>query len=163
MTLNAQAPLVRVSGMTRRFGQTAALTDVSFTIMRGEILDLIGPNGAGKTTLLECFAGLQPANTGVVQWQGAPLAPDRRKVYLFYVPENIEPYLGLITPHPLLLMDEPFDGFDLKQTRETMMILGEVAKRGRTLLLAIHQLSDAERMCRRFVLSSPAGCAARGA
>jgi len=60
--------------------------------------------------------------------------------------------LALITPHPLLLMDEPFDGFDLRQTREIMGVLRDVAAGGRTLVLAIHQLVDAERICDRFVL-----------
>jgi ABC-type multidrug transport system ATPase subunit len=60
--------------------------------------------------------------------------------------------LALLTPHPLLLMDEPFDGFDLRQTREIMTVLREVASNGRTLVLAIHQLSDAARVCDRFVL-----------
>jgi ABC-2 type transport system ATP-binding protein len=60
--------------------------------------------------------------------------------------------LALIAPHPLLLLDEPFDGFDLRQTREMMKLIRNVAARGRTLLLAIHQLADAERVCDRFVL-----------
>jgi ABC-type multidrug transport system ATPase subunit len=60
--------------------------------------------------------------------------------------------LALIAPQPLLLMDEPFDGFDLRQTREVMGVVREVAHNGRTLVLAIHQLIDAERVCDRFVL-----------
>jgi ABC-type multidrug transport system ATPase subunit len=60
--------------------------------------------------------------------------------------------LALIAPQPLLLMDEPFDGFDLRQTREVMGVVREVARNGRTLVLAIHQLIDAERVCDRFVL-----------
>ena len=60
--------------------------------------------------------------------------------------------LALLTPHPLLLMDEPFDGFDLRQTREIMNVLRDVARNGRTLVLAIHQLSDAARVCDHFVL-----------
>jgi ABC-2 type transport system ATP-binding protein len=60
--------------------------------------------------------------------------------------------LGLLTPHPLLLMDEPFDGFDLRQIREIVGVLRKEVARGRTLALAIHQLLDAERVCDRFVL-----------
>jgi ABC-type multidrug transport system ATPase subunit len=60
--------------------------------------------------------------------------------------------LALIAPQPLLLMDEPFDGFDLRQTREVMGVVRAVARNGRTLVLAIHQLIDAERVCDRFVL-----------
>jgi ABC-type multidrug transport system ATPase subunit len=62
--------------------------------------------------------------------------------------------IGLIAPHPLLLMDEPFDGFDLRQTREVMALLRETAGNGRTILLSIHQLADAERVADRFVLLS---------
>ena len=60
--------------------------------------------------------------------------------------------LGLLTPHPLLLMDEPFDGFDLRQTRDIVGVLRREASKDRTLVLAIHQLSDAERVCDRFIL-----------
>src|SRR5499433_3531675 len=60
--------------------------------------------------------------------------------------------LALLTPHPLVLLDEPFDGFDLRQTREIMHVLRDVANNGRTLVLAIHQLGDAARVCDRFVL-----------
>src|SRR5262245_54946249 len=60
--------------------------------------------------------------------------------------------VGLLTPQPLLLMDEPFDGFDLRQTREIMGVLRRCAAEGHTLVLAIHQLPDAERVCDRFVL-----------
>src|SRR5712671_2610171 len=60
--------------------------------------------------------------------------------------------LGLLTPHPLLLMDEPFDGFDLRQTREIVGVLRKEVAKGRTFALAIHQLLDAERVCDRFIL-----------
>lgn len=60
--------------------------------------------------------------------------------------------LGLLTPHPLLLMDEPFDGFDLRQIRDVVGVLRREAAKGRSLVLAIHQLMDAERVCDRFIL-----------
>jgi ABC-2 type transport system ATP-binding protein len=65
--------------------------------------------------------------------------------------------LALLAPHPLLLMDEPFDGFDLKQTREMILVLRQIVAKGRTLVVSIHQLSDAERVCDRFVLLAD-GC-----
>jgi ABC-2 type transport system ATP-binding protein len=60
--------------------------------------------------------------------------------------------LGLLTPQNVLLMDEPFDGFDLRQSRNVIQVLRKDAARGRTLILAIHQLADAERVCDRFLL-----------
>src|SRR5258708_14421577 len=65
--------------------------------------------------------------------------------------------LALLTPQPLLLMDEPFDGFDLRQTRDIAGVLRKEVAKGRTLVLAIHQLLDAERVCDRFVLLAD-GC-----
>lgn len=60
--------------------------------------------------------------------------------------------LALLTPHPVLLMDEPFDGFDIRQTREIMDVMRRFGAQGRTFTLAIHQLTDAERVCDRFIL-----------
>ena len=61
--------------------------------------------------------------------------------------------LGLLTPQPLLMLDEPFDGLDLRQTRDVMKLL-KAQTTGRALMLSIHQLIDAERVCDRLVLLS---------
>lgn len=60
--------------------------------------------------------------------------------------------LALSTPHPVLLLDEPFDGLDFKQTRSAMSLLRARAEAGRTLVLSIHQLTDAAAICERFLL-----------
>jgi ABC-2 type transport system ATP-binding protein len=60
--------------------------------------------------------------------------------------------IGLLTPQPALLIDEPFEGLDLRQAREIAATLRSHAARGRTLFLSIHQISDAARFCDRFVL-----------
>ena len=61
---------------------------------------------------------------------------------------------GLLTPQPVFLADEPFDGLDLRQTREVAEALRTYAASGRTLFLSIHQITDAARVCDRFVLLS---------
>jgi ABC-type multidrug transport system ATPase subunit len=70
--------------------------------------------------------------------------------------------LGLLTPQPLLMLDEPFDGLDLRQTRDVMSLLKDHARRGRTLMLSIHQLVDAARVCDRLVLLSEGRVAGEG-
>ncbi|HEX4073182.1 MAG TPA: ATP-binding cassette domain-containing protein, partial [Planctomycetaceae bacterium] len=70
--------------------------------------------------------------------------------------------IGLLTPQPVLLMDEAFDGFDLRQTRDAIKILRDVAAKGRTLILSLHQLADAERICDRYVLLSNGAVAGEG-
>ena len=68
--------------------------------------------------------------------------------------------VGLLTPQPILLVDEPFDGLDFRQCRDVGAALRAHAAAGRTLFLSIHQMTDAARVCDRFVLLS--GGAVRG-
>ena len=62
--------------------------------------------------------------------------------------------VGLLTPQPVLLVDEPFDGLDLRQNRDVGAGLRAQTAAGRTLVLSIHQIADAARVCDRFVLLS---------
>jgi ABC-2 type transport system ATP-binding protein len=64
------APVVSVSGLTKRYGSFLAVNDVSFTVNDGEIFGLIGPNGAGKTTTMECVEGLKRFEGGTVSVLG---------------------------------------------------------------------------------------------
>jgi ABC-2 type transport system ATP-binding protein len=70
--------------------------------------------------------------------------------------------IGLLTPQPILLVDEPFDGLDLRQSRELAATLRSHAKRGRTLVLSIHQIAEAARLCDRFVLLNTGRVCAEG-
>jgi ABC-2 type transport system ATP-binding protein len=58
--------VVRVTGLSRRFGVVQAVRGVSFEIAGGEVLGLLGPNGAGKTTVVDCVLGLTPADGGAI-------------------------------------------------------------------------------------------------
>jgi branched-chain amino acid transport system ATP-binding protein len=58
--------LLRLSGLTRRFGGLVAVRDLSFEVSRGEIVGLIGPNGAGKTTAFNLITGTTPPSSGQV-------------------------------------------------------------------------------------------------
>lgn len=60
--------------------------------------------------------------------------------------------MALLTPHPLLLLDEPFDGLDLRLTRDVITLLRRQAAAGRSIVVSLHALLDAERVCDRVVL-----------
>jgi len=61
-----------------------------------------------------------------------------------------------------VLMDEPFDGLDLRQTREAIALLKRIAESGRSLLVSLHSMSDATRVCDRLVLMSDGRVPAAG-
>jgi branched-chain amino acid transport system ATP-binding protein len=66
MPLEPQAPLLRISALTKRFGGFTALDNVSVDIRPGERFGLIGPNGSGKTTLINCISGAFRTEPGTV-------------------------------------------------------------------------------------------------
>jgi NitT/TauT family transport system ATP-binding protein len=66
-----------LQGVTRRFGDVTALTDLTLTVDEGEVLALVGPSGCGKSTLLELLAGLQRPDQGQVYADPAAYMPQR--------------------------------------------------------------------------------------
>ena len=62
--------MLEVSGLTKRFGGFTAVSEVSFTLEKGEILGLIGPNGSGKSTTFNVVAGLYAPSGGSVRFLG---------------------------------------------------------------------------------------------
>src|SRR4029077_14279061 len=60
--------------------------------------------------------------------------------------------VGLLAPQAILMIDEPFEGLDLRQSRELQTILRKHVARGRTVFVSIHQIADAALICDRFVL-----------
>ena len=73
--------LLVVEGLSKRFGGTLAVQDVSLSVATGDRLGIIGPNGAGKTTLFESISGFVRPDAGTVRFDGVDVsswAPERR-------------------------------------------------------------------------------------
>ena len=60
------SPVVTVRNLSKRYGRTVAIADVSLDVVEGEIFGLIGPNGAGKTTTMECIQGSRRPDGGAI-------------------------------------------------------------------------------------------------
>ena len=58
--------MLRVEGLTKRFGGLLAVNDISFAVPHGEVMSIVGPNGAGKTTLFNLITGVLPLDLGEV-------------------------------------------------------------------------------------------------
>ena len=73
-------PVIQVTGLTKRFGATTAVDDLSFAVPRGQILGLLGPNGAGKTTTLQLLLGLTTPTAGQARVFGLDVQRHRYEV-----------------------------------------------------------------------------------
>src|SRR5207247_1469417 len=67
--------VLKVSGVSKRFGGLQALSDVGITIEQGKVYGLIGPNGAGKTTFFNVLTGLYTPDSGTFELGGKPYKP----------------------------------------------------------------------------------------
>ena len=74
MTDAEAAPVLAMRGISKRFGATRALDDVSLELRGGEVHALVGENGAGKSTLIKVMTGIYPPDEGVVLVDGEPLS-----------------------------------------------------------------------------------------
>ena len=90
--------MVRIEGLTKRYGTVRALRGVSFAVDRGEVVGLLGPNGAGKTTTMRILTGYLPATSGRVLVDGVDVAADPLAVkrMVGYLPEFAPLYAEML-------------------------------------------------------------------
>ncbi len=98
--------MIEVENLTKRYGPTVAVSDLSFTVQKGEILGFLGPNGAGKTTTMRVITGFLPPTQGKVLVAGYdvvedPLEAKRRTGYLpetppVYPDMTVDEYLAFV-------------------------------------------------------------------
>ena len=74
--------VLRLQGITKRFGALTANSDINLTLRQGEVLALLGENGAGKTTLMNILFGHYVADEGRVEVFGRPLPPGNPRAAL---------------------------------------------------------------------------------
>jgi D-xylose transport system ATP-binding protein len=66
-------PVLSLFGISKRFGAVQALADASLDVYAGEVVALVGDNGAGKSTMIKVIAGVHPADSGQILWEGNPV------------------------------------------------------------------------------------------
>jgi len=90
------APLIRIQGVTKRFGEVAAVNEVSLDILKGELFAILGSSGCGKTTLLRMLAGFERPSAGRILIDGADMTdvpPYERPVNLMFQSYALFPHM----------------------------------------------------------------------
>ena len=101
--VSADGPMIEARGLSKFYGDFAAVRDVSFSINRGEVVAFLGPNGAGKSTIMKLLTGYLSPSEGRAKVAGYDMSQDRiaGSVCLGYLPEN-GPLYPDMTPQSLL-------------------------------------------------------------
>ncbi|MFP4540873.1 MAG: ATP-binding cassette domain-containing protein [Opitutales bacterium] len=132
---------IEARGLTKFYGATAAIKNVSFTVSPGEIVGFLGPNGAGKSTTLRILSGLLRADRGEAFVAGTSVArcPNRVKKSLGYMPEN----------NPL-----PEDLRVIEYLRHRARLKGLSARRARARIDTVLEACDLQRTARRKLIGA---------
>ncbi len=77
---NNPSPIIRVQGLTKKFGDFVAVNDISFEVQPGEVVGYLGPNGSGKTTTIRMLCGLLHPTAGTIQVLGNDVVKDPEPV-----------------------------------------------------------------------------------
>jgi ABC-2 type transport system ATP-binding protein len=91
------APAIAASAVSKRYGRTQALREVSFSVQAGEVVGFVGPNGAGKSTALRILTGFLDPDAGTVEIAGLDMVRRRRQAQarIGYMPESVPLYLDM--------------------------------------------------------------------
>jgi len=131
--------MIELSHVSKSYGKTLAVADLSLHVERGEIFGLLGPNGAGKSSTVKCLTGLSKPTTGSIRMNGIDLLeqPMAVKEMLGYVPENALLYDSLTANEYIDLVAElrHMDRERAHQQRDELFTLFGLTTEDRTKLL----------------------------
>ncbi|MBZ9609675.1 ABC transporter ATP-binding protein [Clostridium estertheticum] len=198
---------IEIKNLTKSYGKTRGITNVSFNVEQGEIFGFIGPNGAGKSTTIRTLLSLIYPTSGSATIFGKDcieFGPEIRKE-IGYLPSEIFYYdnmkvidllkysasfykkdcskritelaeimdldiykkiddlsfgnkkkvgivQGLLHSPKLIILDEPTSGLDPLMQQKFFELLEEENKKGATILLSSHILSEVQRLCNRVAI-----------
>jgi len=124
----AAPPAVELDGVTRRYGETTAIEDLSLSVQEGEFFTLVGPSGCGKTTTLRLVAGFEKPTQGEVRFGGESVTgvpPEDRDVGVVFQNYALFPHMtvGENVAYGLSFTDPPGGGSDEERVRELLELV----------------------------------------
>ena len=138
-------PLLRIEAISKRFGDFAAVDQLSLDVFKGEFFALLGPSGCGKTTLLRLIAGFEHPSSGRILLDGvdlAPVPPHRRPVNMMFQTYALFPHLTVEGNVAFGLKQEGLPKAEIATRVADMLALVKLETFG---LRKPHQLSGGQR------------------
>jgi ABC-2 type transport system ATP-binding protein len=146
MSKEQRSAMIEAEGLSKYYGNFAAIRDVTFQIPQGEVVAFLGPNGAGKSTTMKLLTGYLSPSAGVAKIAGHNMASDRLagSARLGYLPENGPLYLDM-TPRALLNFFADARGLSGAHKRERIDAVIELCALGSVVGKPIGKLSRGYR------------------
>lgn len=110
---------VRVSNLSKKFGNQLAVDDLNFELRKGEIVGFLGPNGAGKSTTMKMLTGYMKPSSGAIEVEGNLISEKamQARAAIGYLPEHNPLYTDMYVLEFLLLVGDLY-GMEKKLLRE---------------------------------------------
>jgi ABC-2 type transport system ATP-binding protein len=119
------SPVLRATGLTKRYGRRPALSDCTLSIPAGHVVGLVGPNGAGKTTLLQIAVGMLPPTSGTIEVLGGqPASGAAQLARVGFVAQETPTYAGLSVADHLRFGAHTNPGWDQQLADDRITKLG---------------------------------------
>jgi ABC-2 type transport system ATP-binding protein len=146
MTKQLGHAMIEAQGLSKYFGEFAAIRDVTFQVHQGEVVAFLGPNGAGKSTTMKLLTGYLAPSAGVARIAGHNMSTDRLAgaARLGYLPEN-GPLYADMTPRSLLNFFADARGLSAAQKNDRIAKVIELCALGSVIGKPIGKLSRGYR------------------
>ncbi|MEM7166696.1 MAG: ABC transporter ATP-binding protein [Planctomycetota bacterium] len=124
--MSSSQAMIEAEGLTKVYGSFAAIQNISFKIMAGEVVAFLGPNGAGKSTTMKILTGYLAPTTGTARIAGMDVATNRIETAarIGYLPEN-GPIYPEMTPRELLHFFGEARGLSPQQLQQRLDVVVE--------------------------------------
>src|SRR6266478_4796085 len=174
--------MIEARGLTKRYGATVAVDDLSFTVPPGEVTGFLGPNGAGKSTTMRLILGLDAPSSGSVTVSGRSArnhlrclalsngislarvnevldlvglrsaARKRAGGFSLGMGQRLGIAAALLGDPPVLMLDEPVNGLDPEGVLWIRNLLKSLAAEGRTVFLSSHLMTEMSLTADRLII-----------
>ena len=146
MTQQRGPAMIEAQGLSKYYGEFAAILEVTFQVHQGEVVAFLGPNGAGKSTTMKLLTGYLAPTAGTARIAGHDMSTDRLagSARLGYLPENGPLYLDM-TPRSLLNFFADARGLTAARKRDRIAAVVELCALGSVIGKPIGKLSRGYR------------------